>query len=224
MQESELRKLFGLDGKTFVVTGGNGGLGLAMATALAKCGADIAIAARDEVKGTEAISKLAAHGVRTQFFQTDVSERTSCQKMADDVRTHFGRIDGLIANAGIVTGGWPHTIPAEDWHRAMGVNLDGILFSAQAVYPMMKEAGAGKVLITGSMLSIFGCPNSIEYGASKGAAVQLAKGMAVAWAPDNIQVNAILPGFLHTDMVLESKRGTDDEWDEAVRRRTPAGR
>ncbi len=215
--------LFSLKGKCFVVTGGNGGLGLGMAFGLAGAGANIVIAARNAEKGKHAVAAINALGSRAFFVETNVGDRASCDLMATQAVAEFGRIDGLIANAGIALGGRPETLPVDRWREALAVNLDGILFSAQAVFPHLVKGGGGKIVVTGSMFSVFGCPHAIEYGASKGAAVQVAKSLAAAWARQNIQVNAILPGYLETDIIADAKRD-DRIFDQSVSARTPLGR
>ena len=129
----------------------------------------------------------------------------------------------MIANAGIGEGARPETMDEAMWRRTLDINLSGSFFSAQAVYPHLKAAGGGKLVMLGSMTSIFGAAGAANYAASKGAVVQLAKSLAIAWARDNIQVNAILPGWLVTDMVADTKARAP-EFDEGIVARTPARR
>jgi 2-deoxy-D-gluconate 3-dehydrogenase len=214
--------LFDLTGKVAIVTGGNGGLGLGMALGLAKAGASVAIAARRRDKAETALAALGEVGAKTLFVETDVADRAACFAMADTVAAHFGRLDILIANAGIGVGGRPERMSEADWRRTLDINLSGVFFSAQAVHPHLKAAGGGKIVTIGSMTSIFGAAAAPEYSASKGAVVQLTKSLAIAWARDRIQVNAILPGWLVTDMVGYAMEMPG--FSDGIVARTPAGR
>ena len=214
---------FDLTGKVAIVTGGNGGLGLGMASGLARAGARVAIAARRRDKAEAALAQIGEIGAETFFVETDVSDRASCEAMADAVVERFGGIDILIANAGIADGGKPEKIAGDAWQRVLDINLNGTLFAAQAVHPHMAKAGGGKIVTIGSMMSIFGSPQSVSYAASKGGVVALTRSLAIAWARDNIQVNAILPGWLVTDMVAGAKAARP-EFDAAIVARTPARR
>ncbi|MBV9843138.1 MAG: SDR family oxidoreductase [Sphingomonadaceae bacterium] len=215
--------LFDLDGKVAVVTGGNGGLGLGMAKGLAGAGATIAIAARRRDKAEAALAELEALGARALFVETDVGSRDSCLAMAAAVAERCGRIDILIANAGVARAGRPERMSEEAWRQTIDVNLSGAFFSCQAVHPHLKAAGGGKIVTVGSMTSIFGAAAAADYSASKGGVVQLTKSLAIAWARDNIQVNAILPGWLVTDIVAEAKEKAPG-FDDAIVARTPARR
>jgi 2-dehydro-3-deoxy-D-gluconate 5-dehydrogenase len=216
-------KQFDLSGRVAIVTGGNGGLGLGMARGLARAGAAIAVAARDESKGQKAVEALSAPGLRCRFYPLQVSAKSSCATMVERVIGDFGRCDILINNAGMNIRKRPEEISADEWREVLDVNLGGALFCAQAVYPHMKAAGRGKIINIGSMYSIFGAPYVPAYAASKGALVQLTRSLACAWAADNIQVNAILPGWLDTDLTRRAREQIDG-LHETVLARTPAGR
>ncbi len=214
---------FDLSGRVAIVTGGNGGLGLGMARGLARAGAAIAVAARDASKGQKAVEELSASGRRCRFYPLQVSAKSSCATMVERVIGDFGRCDILINNAGMNIRKRPEEISADEWREVLDVNLGGALFCAQAVYPHMKAAGRGKIVNIGSMYSIFGAPYVPAYAASKGALVQLTRSLACAWAADNIQVNAILPGWLDTDLTRRAREQIDG-LHETVLARTPAGR
>jgi 2-deoxy-D-gluconate 3-dehydrogenase len=214
---------FDLTGRVAIVTGGNGGLGLGMARGLARAGAVIAIAARDEAKGQKAVEELKAIGIRCGFYPLQVSSRASCQAMVDRVVGDFGRCDILINNAGTTVRKRPELVSEDEWRSVLDVNLGGALFCAQAVYPHMKAAGRGKIVNIGSMYSVFGAPIVAPYAASKGGLVALTRSLAAAWAADNIQVNAILPGWINTDLT-KSAREQIEGLNESVLSRTPAGR
>jgi 2-dehydro-3-deoxy-D-gluconate 5-dehydrogenase len=214
---------FDLTGRVAIVTGGNGGLGLGMARGVARAGAVIAIAARDEAKGQKAVEDLKAIGIRCGFYPLQVSSRASCQAMVDRVVGDFGRCDILINNAGTTVRKRPELVSEDEWRSVLDVNLGGALFCAQAVYPHMKAAGRGKIVNIGSMYSVFGAPIVAPYAASKGGLVALTRSLAAAWAADNIQVNAILPGWINTDLT-KSAREQIEGLNESVLSRTPAGR
>ena len=214
---------FDLTGRVAIVTGGNGGLGLGMARGLAEAGATVALAARDEAKGQAAAEELNAAGFRCRFYPLQVSSPASCKSMVEHVVSDFGRCDILINNAGTTVRKRPELLSEADWREVLDVNLGGALFCAQAVYPHMKAAGRGKILNIGSMYSIFGAPVVAAYAASKGGVVQLTRSLACAWAADNIQVNAILPGWLNTDLTRDAREQIPGLHD-SVLSRTPAGR
>src|SRR3984957_6671671 len=220
--EAQLNR-FDLTGRVAIVTGGNGGLGLGMARGLGEAGAKIAIAARDAGKGRKAIEELSAAGFRGRFYPLQASSASSCQTMVDSVVADFSRCDILINNAGTTIRKRPELLSEADWREVLDVNLGGALFCAQAVYPHMKAVGRGKIINIGSMYSIFGAPVVAAYAASKGGIVQLTRSLACAWASDNIQVNAILPGWLNSDLT-KSAREQIEGLHDSVLARTPAGR
>jgi len=215
--------LFDLNGHVAIVTGGNGGLGLAMARGLARAGAAIAIAARDETKGQKAAAELSAAGFRCRFYPLQASSKASCSEMVEAVIGDFVRCDILINNAGITRRKRPEQISEADWREVLDVNLSGAMFCAQAAYPHMKAAGRGKIVNIGSMYSMFGAPLVAPYAASKGGLVALTRSLACAWASDNIQVNAILPGWINSDLT-RSAREEIEGLNGVVMSRTPTGR
>ncbi len=215
--------VFDLTGRVAIVTGGNGGLGLGMARALANAGAQIAIAARDETKGRAAVEELSALSSRCRFYPLQASSAASCRDVIGRVIADFGRCDILINNAGMSIRKAPQELAEHEWRQVLDTNLGGALFCAQAAYPHMKAAGGGKIVNIGSMYSVFGAPMVAAYAASKGGLVQLTRSLACAWAPDNIQVNAILPGWLDTDLTQRARQQIDGLHD-FVLSRTPAGR
>ena len=215
--------LFDLTGRVAVVTGGNGGIGLGMAKGLAAAGASVVLAARDAEKGDAAAAELAASGARSAFIALDVAEENSCQELIEKTVARFGRLDILINNAGTSVRKPPESYTATEWHSVLDTNLTGALFCSQAAYPVMKQTGSGKIINIGSMYSIFGTSYGAAYAASKGALVQLTKSLAIAWAKDNIQVNAVLPGWIDTELTQGARRHVPDLHDRVLDR-TPAGR
>ncbi len=212
--------LFDLTGKVALVTGGNGGIGLGMATGLAEAGARVAIAGRDRAKAEAAVAAL---GRDCAFIPVDIADQTSCRAMVDETVRRFGRLDILVNNAGINIRRQPQEFTPAEWHQVLDVNLSGSFFAAQAAYRAMKAQGGGKIINIGSMMSIFGASFTTAYAASKGAVVQMTKALATAWAIDNIQVNAVLPGWIDTELT-RGARAEVEGLHERVLARTPAGR
>jgi 2-dehydro-3-deoxy-D-gluconate 5-dehydrogenase len=216
-------KLFDLTGKVAIVTGGNGGIGLGMARGLAEAGAAIAVVARNEAKSNDAVAELRQHGVKAISVVTDVTDKAAVAAMAERVKRELGRIDILVNNAGINVRKPPHLLDIEEWNSVIQTNLTSAFLCSQAVYPAMKAAGGGKIINIGSMMSIFGASFAPAYAASKGGIVQFTRSCACAWAGDNIQANAVLPGWIDTDLTKGARQQIDGLHDKVLAR-TPAAR
>ena len=212
-----------LAGKVALITGGNGGIGLGMAHGLAQAGADIMIAGRNLEKSRHAAAELAKYGVKIGVVAVEVQHASSCAAMVDETVKQLGRLDILINNAGMNIRGAPEAMTPAQWREVLSINLDGAFFSSQAAYPRLKASGGGKIINTGSMYSIFGASFNAAYAASKGGIVQMTKALATAWAKDNIQVNAVLPGWIDTDMTRAARAQVEGLHDRVLAR-TPAGR
>ena len=219
-----MKDAFNLKGKVAIVTGGNGGIGKGIARGFAEAGSDIVIAARNQAKTAEAEREIRGEfGVRVLGVKVDVRDEDQIQAMVEQVKDAFGRIDILVNNAGINIRKMPQELTIDEWDAILEVNLRGAFICSKAVYPAMKEAGGGKIICIGSMTSIFGGAKLAPYGTSKGGIVQLTRALAVAWAPDNVQVNAILPGWINTDLSKQAREALPG-LDERVIARTPCGR
>jgi 2-dehydro-3-deoxy-D-gluconate 5-dehydrogenase len=216
-------RLFDLGGRVAIVTGGNGGIGLGLARGLADAGANIAIVGRNETKSKAAVNDLAARGVKAASVVADVTDKEAVARMVERVTAEFGRIDILINNAGINVRKPPHALAIEEWESVIDTNLTSAFLCSKAVYPAMKAAKGGKIINIGSMMSIFGASFTPAYAASKGGIVQFTRACACAWASDNIQANAILPGWIDTDLT-ERARAEVSGLNERVLARTPAAR
>ncbi len=214
---------FDLSGRVAFVTGGNGGIGLGMAKGLAEAGASVAIAGRDQEKAKAALAELRALGGKAEFVAFDALDEDSCRQAVDRAASEFGRLDILVNNAGTTARKAPQDLTSEEWHRVMNVNLTSAFVCSQAAYPHMLRGGRGKIINIGSMMSIFASSYATPYAASKGAIVQMARAMAVAWAKDNIQVNCILPGWVDTALT-RSAREQVPGLNERVLARTPIQR
>jgi 2-dehydro-3-deoxy-D-gluconate 5-dehydrogenase len=214
--------LFSLAGKVAIVTGGNGGIGFGMAKGLAAASASILIAGRNPAKNKSAVDELEAAGAEAMAIACDVANEADCERLAAAALGRYGRIDILINNAGINIRKQPEEYTLAEWQKVMDTNLTSAFLCSKAVYPTMKGTG-GKIINIGSMLSIFGTSFAAVYGASKGGIVQLTKALASAWAKDNIQVNAVLPGWIDTDLTREARK-TIPVLHSRVLARTPARR
>lgn len=214
---------FDLTGKVAIVTGGNGGIGLGMARGLARAGASIVIAGRNKEKSEDAIRDVEALGATALAIAVDVTDKASVADMVDLTLKQFGRLDILINNAGMSVRDPAHKLSLEDWHTVIDTNLTSAFICSKAVYPAMKDAGGGKIINIGSMMSIFGASFAPAYAASKGGIVQFTKSIALSWAVNNIQANAILPGWIDTALT-RTAREQIPALNENVLNRTPARR
>ncbi|WP_291742183.1 SDR family NAD(P)-dependent oxidoreductase [Bauldia sp.] len=214
---------FDLTGQVAIVTGGNGGIGLGIAKGLAGAGASVAIAGRDAAKNASAVAGIEAAGGTAIPLEVDVVDEGSVAAMTAATLDRFGRIDILVANAGINNRKPPEDYTLAEWREIIDINLTGTFVCATAVHPAFREAGHGKIITIGSMLSLFGGAIAGPYSASKGGVVQLTKSLAVAWAPHGIQVNSILPGFIDTDLTRAGRIKTPEMF-ARIESDTPAGR
>jgi 2-deoxy-D-gluconate 3-dehydrogenase len=215
--------LFDLSGKVAVITGGNGGIGLGMAQGIASLGANIAIVGRNAEKADAALATLREMGVEAAFITADVTRKTECQAMIARAQDDFGRVDILVNNAGTSIRKMPEEYSEEEWHHVLDTNLTSAFLCSQAAYPVMKAGGGGKMINIGSMMSLFGAPYATPYASSKGGIVQMSRALATAWAKDNIQVNAVLPGWIDTDLTKRARQQVTG-LHESVEKRTPEGR
>ncbi len=212
--------MFDLTGKVAIVTGGNGGIGLGIAGGLIEAGASVMLAGRNRDKGEPAARGL---GERASFAVADVTSKAACEGLVAATFARFGRLDILVNNAGTSIRKPPQDFSEAEWHTILDTNLTSAFLMSQAAYPEMKRAGAGKIVMIGSLTSLMAIPHGVPYTASKGGIMQLGRGLAMAWAPDNIQVNAILPGWIETELTVGAKQSVPG-LEQSVIARTPAGR
>lgn len=212
-----------LSGAVAVVTGGNGGIGLGMALGLASAGCKIVIAARNADKSAVALREIEDMGVDALAVTTDVKLEDEVDQLLEKTIKRFGQVDILVNNAGMNLRKSPEDYLPEEWDLVMDTNLRSAFLCSKAFFPSMKMVRRGKIINIGSMFSIFGGDVVPAYAASKGGIVQLTKSLAVAWAPHNIQVNAVLPGWITTDLT-EPIATQFPDWHQDITSRIPAGR
>jgi NAD(P)-dependent dehydrogenase (short-subunit alcohol dehydrogenase family) len=209
-------KAFDLSGRTALVTGGNRGLGHAFARALADAGADVAIAARDGARSEAVLPELKERGVRAVAVTADITRRADVERMTDEVVGAFGRIDILVNNAGDCIHRPALEVPDEEWHRVIDVNLHGVWLCSTITAPHMIAQGGGAIVNIGSISSlIVNRPQwQPAYNASKAAVHHLTKSLAAEWAPHNIRVNALAPGYVKTEMAPVDRPEFRQHWIE----------
>ncbi|HXK34704.1 MAG TPA: SDR family NAD(P)-dependent oxidoreductase [Dehalococcoidia bacterium] len=209
--------LFSLDGKVALVTGANGGLGLAMARGLRDAGATVCVTGRDPAKNAAVAREFGADAV----FQLDVTDERAVAGVVGAVVSRFGRLDVLVANAGNFAGGRVHELTSEGWRDVLDAHLTGPFFCAKHASAAMIERGeGGKIILIGSIYAQFGPPDFSNYAAAKAGQLGLMRSLAVELCKHDIQVNAILPGYFDTDMSAGIPAWLRDD----LVRKTPAGR
>jgi 2-deoxy-D-gluconate 3-dehydrogenase len=214
--------LFDLTGRVAVVTGGDRGIGRSIAIGLAEAGAAVAIAARNQEKNQQTLAELKAIGVPCMAVKLDVTDRPALEPALQQVERQLGPIGILVNNAGIASlSGGVLNEKAEDWDRVIETQLTAVFLLSKLAARSMLSQGSGKIINVGSMYSYFGSGLVPSYSAAKGAIMQLTKSMAIEFAPHNIQVNAIAPGWIETDLTVAVR---SMPMNEEILARTPAGR
>lgn len=214
---------FQLQGKVALVTGGNSGIGLALARGLAEAGAAVAVAGRRVERNEAAVAELTAAGYRACAIAVDVTDPAQVQAAVGEVCNRLGGLDILIANAGTNRRKLPQEFALDEWRGLIDLNLTSVFTCCQAAYPVLRQQGGGKIVTIGSMASLFGFDMAAAYAAAKGGVVQLTRSLAMAWARDGIQVNCILPGWIDTELTVRARQQVAG-LHERVLARTPAGR
>lgn len=214
--------LFDLSGTVAAVTGGNGGLGRAIALGFAQAGAAVAILGRNVEKNQRVHAELTAVGVPALAVQLDVTERDALAPAMEAIEAQLGGIGILVNNAGnvSVSGGVLHEDPS-DWDLVLETHLNAAFLLSKLAAASMKKRKRGKIINIASIYAFFGSSNSPSYAAAKGGMIQLTKSMAIELAKYNIQVNAIAPGWFETDMTAPVRALP---MNEKIMARTPAGR
>ena len=217
--------MFDLSGKVALVTGGNGGIGLGMAEGLAEAGASVAIWGGNPDKNEAARERLAAHGGRVLVRRCDVSREEEVEAGMAELLEEFGRLDGCFANAGRSMPRTAfHDLTAEAWRELMSVNLDGTFLTLRAASRHMvgrAKAGdpGGRLVATSSTSTVHGPAGAVAYGASKGALNVMIRALAVEYARYGITANALVPGWIETEMT--AGKIAESRFAEAVLPRIP---
>jgi 2-dehydro-3-deoxy-D-gluconate 5-dehydrogenase len=214
-------KMFDLAGNVAVVTGGNGGIGRGIALGLAEAGAAVAIAARNDEKNRAVVAELEKFGVPTLALGLDVTRRADLRPAMEQVEQRLGPVSILVNNAGIAVSASVLQYAAADWDRVLETNLNSCFLLSQIAGRSMAKRRAGKIINIASEYSRFGSPAVVAYSAAKGGLVQLTKSMAIELAAYNIQVNAIVPGWIESAMTAPVR---DTPLYNEIIMRTPAGR
>ncbi|MBW1612741.1 MAG: glucose 1-dehydrogenase [Deltaproteobacteria bacterium] len=201
-----IEKLFGLMGKAALVVGASKGLGKAMALALAGAGSDVAVASRSLRLIENVRDGIIASGRKSLAVKTDIGSESDVLSMADQVLDAFGKIDILVNNAGIYLPAMALEMPVDDWDKTFSVNLKGFFLCCKTVGRHMVGQKNGKIINIASVLGKRAAQKSSAYSASKAAIIQLTRSLALEFAPYNINVNAIAPGWFETEMVEDELR------------------
>jgi NAD(P)-dependent dehydrogenase (short-subunit alcohol dehydrogenase family) len=214
-------KIFDLSGHVALITGGNGGLGLAMARGLVKAGASIAIWGRNADKNAAAVAELRAMGGNAAAFACDVMDKDACEAAFAATIAHFGKIDSCFANAGGSGVRGPfHTLSPADWQATIDLNMSSVVSTFQlAVSHWLATKSPGKLVVTSSVASMIGLPMATGYSMTKAAVEGLIRGLAIEYGRAGIQANAILPGFIETEMSLD----TPQYFQDGAKRRAASG-
>ena len=222
MSENPILKLFGLGGRVALVTGSSQGIGLALARALGRAGARVVLNGRDAAKLEQARTSLQDVQIAAFSAAFDVTAREATRAAVAEIEREIGPIDILVNNAGIQRRGPFESFPEETWREIMGVNLDGVFHITQAVGARMLERGRGRIINICSVASELARATIVPYAATKGALRQMTRGLCAEWAKRNIQINAIAPGYIGTE--LNRALLDDAAFSQWVCARTPAGR
>ena len=219
---SEALDALRLDGRAAIVTGASRGLGRAMALALARAGADVALAARSVAELEETANAVEKLGRRAEVVPTDVTVYSQVEALVERAAHTLGRLDIVVNNSGIATVTPMAEMPPEDFRRTVEVNLVGVFNGCRAAAGRLIAQKSGKIINLASVLGASGMPGYAAYSASKGGVMALTRTLAVEWARHNIQVNAVAPGWFVTDM--NSRAFDDPKVRERLLRDVPARR
>ncbi len=213
--------MFDLSGHVALITGGNGGLGLAMAKGLTKAGGSVAIWGRNEQKNSDAVAVLKSLGGDAEAFICEVTDTNQIKAAFEKTIARFGKVDSCFANAG---GSGPtsmlHQLSDDQWSGVMDLNLNSVVLTYKVVIAhLLERQQGGKLIVTSSAAANLGMPLHAGYSTTKAAVVGLTRALAIELGRANIQVNAILPGYIETDMSIDTSQAFRD----ACKRRSASG-
>ncbi len=217
-------EFFDLTGKVAIITGGNGGLGLGIAKGLVQEGCAVALVGRNEDKIGQAVAEIESMNGQAIGVQADVSSEEDVSRMVRETAEKLGRVDILFNNAAISWGVHPDKMTLEEWNNFIAIDLTSCFLCCKAVYPEMIKAGGGKIINVGSAITANkGFGKLVHYAAAKGGMDHMTQSLAQAWGKDNIQVNTLLPGLVHTEMMpcFGPKKVRPVDY---IVKRTPVGR
>jgi NAD(P)-dependent dehydrogenase (short-subunit alcohol dehydrogenase family) len=201
--------------RTVLITGGNSGIGKAIALRAAAEGARVAICGRDQDKGTASLAALRETGAEAEFFRTDVADEAQAEALVAAVVARFGRLDVLVNNAGAGarrSGVEPSDSPGERWRKILGPNLEGAYYMAAYALPALKAAGGGAIVNISSTATFHG--NWGTYGVAKAGLEALTRSLAVEGAPHRIRANSVSPGWIKTDVTKNA--AVAEDWEKAA--------
>ena len=215
-----MHDLFNLKGKVALFTGGNRGLGKAMALGLASAGADIALVGRHPAP--DVLAQIEQYGVKARFYAHDLADLDGIPALVDQVKADFGRIDILVNNAGVQSRHKAVEFPRKDWNYVIDVNMNAVFFLCQEVGKHLLAQGSGKIINIASLLTFQGGITVPAYAAAKGGLAQFSKALSNEWAGQGVNVNCIAPGYMDTEMNTALKADTTRS--SQIMARIPAGR
>lgn len=192
---------FSLEGKVALITGGSRGIGEATAIQMAKAGADIVVSSRKLPDLERVAAEVEKLGRKAMAVETHAARMDQIQNLVDTVVKKFGRIDILVNNAGTTIGASAMELEEKAWDSVMNLNLKGVFFLSQAAARIMKEKGSGNIINIASVNGYVANPMTCVYSIAKAALIMTTKSMALEWAPHNIRVNAIAPGYIETKLL-----------------------
>ena len=198
-------------GKVVLVTGSTTGIGEACARVFAESDATVMVCGRNEPRGRKVVQAIRAAGGRAEFTAVDVRAAGACDRLVSETIERLGGLDVLVNNAGILYSATAVDTTDEQWLDTMAVNVNALFYLSRAAIRYMKHQGRGAIVNIASEWGLNGEPNHLAYCASKGAVVQITRCMALDHARDNIRVNSVCPGEIHTQMVddILSQKGGD---------------
>ena len=215
-----------VQGKVVIVTGAGTGIGRAAAIFLAREGASVVVANRNEANGAETVRRIREAGGEALFCQTDVRREADCRQAVELAVSHYGALHGLVNNAGIFPRATLTETTEAFWDDLLATNLKGPFFMCKYAIPAMITAGGGSVVNVGSIHGLGGAPNLFAYATSKGGLLAMTRNLARAYARDQVRVNYLIPGWVASEgeIALRTSEGHDLAWLEAAGRNLPMGR